>query len=78
MATRATVGGREIRLIEHCVFAELQRQPGIAMIDFTNAKSPFCGHVVSVYPLSLPGALTTNQSHVAADLARGVIDSAHA
>jgi hypothetical protein len=60
MATRATVGGREIRLIEHVSFAELQRQAGIALIDFTNAKSQFYGRVVSVYPLSLPGALTTN------------------
>ena len=51
------------------VFAELQRQPGIAIIDFTDPKSEHYGHVVSIYPLSLPGALTTHSLSVVADVA---------
>jgi hypothetical protein len=60
MSTRARVGGREIRLVDHAAYAELLQQPGIAMVDFTKAKSPYYGQVVSIYPLSLPGALTTH------------------
>ena len=60
VSVQARVGGQEIRLIEHSAFAELQRQPGIAIIDFTNPKSEYYGHVISIYPLSLPGGLTTH------------------
>ncbi|MHB8865214.1 MAG: hypothetical protein ACYC6N_22785 [Pirellulaceae bacterium] len=60
LATRATVGGQNLRLIEHAAYAELQRQPGIAIVDFADATSRYYGHVVSVYPLSLPGALTAS------------------
>jgi hypothetical protein len=60
LSTRARVGGREIRLIDHAAYTELLQQPGIALVDFTQAKSPTYGRVVSVYPLSLPGALTTH------------------
>ncbi len=48
-----------MQLIRHRSFAELQGQAGVAIIDFTNPQSKFFGHVVSIYPLSLPGALTT-------------------
>ncbi|MHB8970879.1 MAG: thioredoxin domain-containing protein [Pirellulaceae bacterium] len=58
LSTRARVGGREIRLIDHAAYAELLHQPGIALVDFTKAKSPYFGRVVSIYPLSLPGALS--------------------
>ena len=36
------------------------------------------GYVVSVYPLSLPGALTTHDLQVIADVAGRIADSAHA
>jgi len=60
LAATACVGGQETRLIDHTVFAELQHQPGIAIIDFTDAKSSQYGYVVSIYPLSLPRALTAH------------------
>jgi hypothetical protein len=60
LSVQARVGGQEIRLIEHSAFAELQRGPGIAIIDFTDPKSEYYGHVTSIYPLSLPGGLTTH------------------
>ncbi|MCU0959934.1 MAG: hypothetical protein MUF48_07490 [Pirellulaceae bacterium] len=55
----ARIGGKDTKLIEHASFAELERRPGLAVIDCTDPKSEHFGHVVSVYPLSLPGALTT-------------------
>lgn len=60
LSYKARVGGQDIRLIDHRVFAELERQPGIAIIGFTDPKSRYYGFVSSVYPLSLPGALTTH------------------
>ena len=59
LSQRAVVGGKEIQLIRHSSFAELQGQAGLAIIDFEDPKSEYYGHVVSVYPLSLPGAMTT-------------------
>lgn len=60
VSVQAHVGGKQIQLIEHASFAELQRQPGLAIIDFTNPQGGHYGHVISIYPLSLPGALTTH------------------
>jgi hypothetical protein len=77
LSAQARVGGQEIRLIEHSAFAELQRRPGIAIIDFTNPKSEYYGHVTSIYPLSLPGGLTTS-SAVVADITARVVDTAYA
>ncbi len=59
LSGKVRIGGQDIRLIDHAVFAELEKQPGIAIIEFADPKSPYYGHVVSIYPLSLPGALTT-------------------
>ncbi len=59
VSQRATVGGKDIQLLGHSSYGELQGRPGIAIIDFEKPGSAFHGHVVSVYPLSLPGALTT-------------------
>ncbi len=58
MSSRGHVGGQEIQLVGHASFAELQGQPGLAIIDFTDPKSDLYGHVISIYPLSLPGALS--------------------
>ena len=65
------MGGKEIKLIEHSSFAELQRQPGLAIIDFTDPKSEYYGHVISIYPLSLPGALTTHDLQALLTLPEG-------
>ena len=54
----ATVQGKQIRLIDHPVFSGLGRGPGLAMIDFTDPKSAYNGHVVSIYPLSIPNSLS--------------------
>lgn len=59
LEVEARIGGNETKLIDHPAFAELERRPGLVMIDCTDPKSEYYGHVVSVYPLSLPGAVTT-------------------
>lgn len=49
----ASVGGREMRLLDHPAFSELRRGPGFVFIDFGDPKSKHYGHVVTVYPLSV-------------------------
>jgi hypothetical protein len=71
MSRRATVGGKDMPLINHVAFAELQKQPGLAIIDLTDPHCDHYGHVVSVYPLSLPNALNTHPLQVLFDLPRG-------
>ena len=44
--------GSEISLLDHPAFAEMQRAPGIALLDMTDDQSPHFRHVVSVYPFS--------------------------
>lgn len=51
--------GKTIKLLEHATLKELLGGPGLAMIDFRDAKQKFQYHVVSIYPfqrgeISLP------------------------
>ncbi len=73
MSHRAQVKGKQIALIRHSAFAELQGQAGIAVIDFENPKNRYYGHVVSIYPLSLPGALTSAHLHALLSLPEGTL-----
>ena len=50
MSQRAVVGGKEIQLLQHSSFAELEGQAGIAIIDFEDPKSEYYGHVVECLP----------------------------
>lgn len=56
LSYEASVGGKPLKLAQHPSFAELGQQPGIAVIDFANPKSQYFGHVISIYPVSLPAA----------------------
>ncbi len=71
MSHTAQVKGKQIQLIRHSAYAELQGQAGIAVIDFQNPDGKFYGHVVSIYPLSLPGALTTKDLSALLSLPKG-------
>jgi len=70
-AQQARVGGESIVLSNHGAFAELQGQPGLAIVDFTNPKSPQYGYVVSIYPFSLLAALSVEKLTVLLDLPPG-------
>lgn len=65
------VKGKKTQLIRDPSFSELNGRPGIAVIDFANTKSHYYGHVVSIYPLSLPGALTTRNLQALLSLPTG-------
>ncbi|NLX56484.1 MAG: thioredoxin family protein [Planctomycetaceae bacterium] len=71
MSSRARVGGQEIQLVGHASFAELQGQPGLAIIDFTDPKSELYGHVISIYPLSLPDAFSRHNLQALLTLPHG-------
>ena len=71
MSQRAQVKGQEVQLLRHQSFAELQGQAGAAVIDFEDPDGDYYGHVVSIYPLSLPGSLTTKHLTVLLSLPKG-------
>jgi hypothetical protein len=54
--------GKEIVLLDHAAFRELNRASGLVLIDMTDAESPLFRQVVSIYPL-------TNQAITADHLA---------
>jgi hypothetical protein len=63
---------KEVKLLEHNVFKELLRGPGLAMIDFRDDKQKFFGHVVTVYPFQR-GAITSAKLKVLCDLPTGTL-----
>ncbi|MFO7903377.1 MAG: hypothetical protein R6U98_12005 [Pirellulaceae bacterium] len=71
MSERARVGGKDIQLSKHEAFSELRGKNGMAVIEFEDPDSEYHGRVVSIYPLSLPGALTTKHLKALLDLPKG-------
>jgi hypothetical protein len=71
LSQQYSVGGKMIRLASHRSFAELHGEPGAAVIELENPKSKYYGSVVSIYPLSLPGALTSKHLKALLDLPKG-------
>lgn len=49
-----TVDGKPVRLLEHGAFKELQRGPGLALIDFAHRDTEHYGYVVTTLPFT-PG-----------------------
>lgn len=68
---QARVKGEKIKLIDHQAFTELEGEAGIAVIDFEDPQSEHYGYVVSIYPLSLPNALTTKNLKALLSLPKG-------
>ncbi len=58
VSTTGVVGGKPLRLLDHAAFAEMQRRPGVAIIDLAHAQSRHYGHVVTLYPLKPGRSLT--------------------
>ena len=59
VSKRSQVNGQEIQLIRHPVVCRTAGASGGGRHRFRGSESEYYGHVVSIYPLSLPGALTT-------------------
>jgi hypothetical protein len=70
-SAKARIGGEEVQLVEHASFAELGREPGLVIIDFSDPESEFYGCVVSVYPFSIPDALSSQHLAKLLDLPSG-------
>lgn len=68
---RSQVNGEQIQLIRHRCFAELRGKPGFAVIDFEDPSREYYGHVISIYPLSLPGAQTVKNLRALLSLPTG-------
>ncbi len=73
ISTRAIVEDQEIQLVRHSAFSELNGELGIAIIDLTDPKSTLYGDVVSIYPFSLPGALTAEHLTTLVNLPKGTL-----
>jgi hypothetical protein len=57
-------------LVGHPAFAELRRQPGVAIVDFSDREGAHYGHVVSIYPFSR-GPIGAAKLAVLLDLPQG-------
>ena len=67
------IDGRRAKLLAHPAFAELHGQPGLAIIDLTDAASPHFGNVVSIYPLRGNQFITPEHLSVLIDLPVGTL-----
>jgi hypothetical protein len=67
-----TSGGAEVALLDHPAFAEMQRLPGIALLDMTEEGSPLYRTVVSVYPFTRQ-PITADKLAVLLDLPLGTL-----
>jgi hypothetical protein len=67
---RIGVGGDEIGLLEHPAFVEMQRSPGIAILDMSDEHSPHFRQVVSVFPFR-PQPIDAEKLQVMLELPRG-------
>jgi hypothetical protein len=64
-------GGEELRLLDHSSLAEMQRRPGLAIIDMTDDGTLF-RQVVSIYPFRR-GPISPEKLKVLLDLPRGTL-----
>lgn len=64
--------GKELKLLEHATLKELLGGPGLAMIDFRDAKQKFQFHVVSIYPFRR-GEITLPKFKVLCELPAGTL-----
>lgn len=71
--TSIRVDGKEVKLLEHASFREMQGRQGIAMLDFANWDSKFYGHVVSAFPFSSGLYYRAEPVRVMLDLPAGTI-----
>jgi hypothetical protein len=73
LSEQYSVGGKKAPLIQNVAFAELQGQPGIALIDLRDPDSEHYCRVVSIYPFHLAGAYSKSHLQVLLDLPTGTL-----
>jgi hypothetical protein len=69
---KVVVDGRDLFLLEHGAFVEMQRMPGLAMVDMTDEQSPLYRAVVSVYPFTRE-PISAEKLAVMLELPRGTL-----
>lgn len=70
---RVADGGRQVMLIDHPAFAEMQRLPGLAIVDYAHADPRLLGQVVSVFPFLEGQVYSPEQMRVILDLPPGTL-----
>lgn len=66
-------GGREVVLMEHPAFTEMQRSPGVAILDYAHADPRLFGQVVSVFPFLHGQIYSVEQTKAILDLPPGTL-----
>jgi hypothetical protein len=61
VSVTGVISGKPVRLLHQPGFAEMHRQPGVAIIDLAHRDTRHYGHVVSVYPFK--GGRTLSRVH---------------
>jgi len=65
--------GKDLSLLKHEAFHEMLGRPGIAILDFKHADSPFYGRVVSTFPITEKLWYTPERMAVILDLPPGTL-----
>jgi hypothetical protein len=47
-----SIGGKQVKLLEHPSFSEMLGRSGVAIIDLVHERADFYGHVVSTFPFT--------------------------
>lgn len=72
VAQPAVAGKKPVRLIDHTSFQYMYGQPGVAVIDLTDKKSPHYGNVVSAHPVN-EGELSVDGVRVVLGLPKATV-----
>lgn len=72
LTAEITENDKPLLLLDHRSFAELKKRPGLAMIDFRDAKQKYHGWVVSIYPFQ-KGTISKSRLQVLCDLPPGTL-----
>lgn len=67
-ATKVTVDGKQVRLLDHGAFQELQKGPGLALIDLAHRDTEHYGYVVTTLPFTPGKYYRFHPGHVAVAL----------
>ena len=70
---KITVGGKEVKLLEHAAYGEMLGRPGIAIVDFRSSDAKLRGSVVSMFPITERLSYTAEQMAVILDLPPGTL-----
>jgi hypothetical protein len=71
--SKIELDGKEMRLLDHASFREMQGQPGVTVLDFAHPQSPLHGTIVSTFPLTARLWYAPRQMIAILDLPEGTL-----